>query len=113
MQQLKDTMQGLMDRFNGKMEHDAGFQEHWAGKERSIVVELSDKGAIHLFLRDCKLTALADGPLDNPDIKILTDSKTFDAVLTKKMSGMRAYVTQKLKIKATAEDMLAIRKLVS
>lgn len=113
MQQLKDTVQGLMEKFNAKMEHDSGFKEHWAGKERSIVIELSDKGALHLFLRDCKLTGLADGALENPDIRILTDSKTFDAVLSKKMSGMRAYVTQKLKIKASAEDMLAIRKLVS
>jgi hypothetical protein len=113
MQELKTTLQGLMDKFNAKMANDKGFQEHWAGKERSIVLEFSDQGAIHLYLRDCQLTALGDGALPASDIRILTDSATFNAIINKKMSGMRAYVTQKLKIKASAEDMLAIRKLVS
>ena len=113
MEQFKAAVQGRMDKFNSKAADDKDFQEHWAGKERSIVIELKDKGSLHVFLKECKLQGLAEGGLENPDIKILTDSATFDAVLSKKMSAMRAYVTQKLKIKASAEDILAIRKLVS
>jgi putative sterol carrier protein len=112
MAEMIATIQGLIDRFNEKAERDEEFKNYWKGKARSISVKFTDGGEYSFHLKDARLTGLKPEGLAEADIKITTDTETFNALIEKRMGAMKALALRKVTVKATLEDMLAIRKLL-
>lgn len=112
MAEMIDTIQGLIDRFNEKAEKDEEFRNYWKDKARSISVAFTDGGQFSFHLKSAKLGDLKPEGLAEADIKITTDSETFNALIEKRMGAMKALALRKVTVKAKLEDMLAIRKLL-
>jgi putative sterol carrier protein len=112
MAEMIDTIQGLIDRFNEKAEKDEEFRNYWRGKVRSISVAFTDGGQFSFHLREARLVDLKPEGIAEPNIKITTDTETFIALIEKRMGAMKALALRKVSVKATLEDMLAIRKLL-
>ena len=112
MAEMIDALQGLIDRFNEKAEKDGEFRDYWKDKTRSISVTFTDDGQFSFNLRDARLVGLRPEGIAEPDIKITTDTETFNALIEKRMGAMKALALRKVQVKASLEDMLAIRKLL-
>jgi putative sterol carrier protein len=112
MAEMKDTIQGLIDRFNEKAEKDEEFRNYWKDKTRSISVAFTDGGEFSFHLKGARLCDLKPEGLADANIKITTDTETFNAIIEKRMGAMKAFALRKVQVKASLEDMLAIRKLL-
>jgi len=107
---MKDLLEQAVAKFNARAQSDAKLQKELEGIERKVLVDLKDGGKFHFILRDKQIGPVGDGPVEGPDVTILSDTSTLTALLKKEMGPMKAYATQKLKVKASLEDVLRLRK---
>ncbi|HKZ64678.1 MAG TPA: SCP2 sterol-binding domain-containing protein [Thermoplasmata archaeon] len=108
---MKDLIEGAVQKFNARAETDEKLQRELEGVERTVLVDLRDGSKFHFVLKDKRIGPVGEGPVEAPDVTILSDAATLTALLRKEMGPMKAYATQKLKIKASLEDVLRLRKL--
>lgn len=107
---MKDLLERAVTRFNEKAQTDAKLQKELEGVERTVLIDLKDGPKYSFVLKDKRIGDVAEAPIDGPDITIISDTSTLAALLNKEMGPMKAYATQKLKIKASLEDVLRLRK---
>lgn len=109
MSEIRELLEDAISRFNARVDEDEKLAKELEGVERSIAVKISDEGKYHFNLKDKHATPLEEGDVD-ADIEILTDKETFLALFKKEMGPMKAIATKKLKINASLQDMIRIRK---
>ncbi len=108
---MKDLIEQAVQKFNAKALADEKLQKDLDGVERKIVIECKDGPKYNFALRDRQIGPVNEGPLDGAEVTIISDTATLTALLKKEMGPMKAYATGKLKIKASLEDVLRLRKL--
>ena len=108
---MKSLLEQAVQKFNTKAQADEKLQRELDGIVRTVLVDLKDGTKYHFLLKDRQIGPVNEGPVDAPDVTILSDAATLTALLKKEMGPMKAYATQKLKIKASLEDVLRLRKL--
>ena len=64
----------------------------------------------NFVLKDAHVGGLNDGGIEAPDIAIIADRATLEALFKREIGPMKAIALQKLKVKASIEDMLRLRK---
>lgn len=107
---MKDLLEQAIAKFNARANADEKLRRELDGVERKILVELKDGTRFHFLLRDRQIGPVGDGPVDAPDITIQSDAATLAALLRRETGPMKAMATQKLKVKASLEDLLRLRK---
>ncbi len=108
---MEEQLRSMIDKFNSKAETDEKMQKELEGVERSIVLILTDDKTYSFHIRDQRIRDFAKGELEDPDIRIVSDSQTLKALINGEMGPMKALATKKLQIKASLEDMFRLRKL--
>lgn len=103
-------LQGLIERFNERARNDARLREEIAGMDRTIQIEAGEE-SYHFRLRDGQISDLSRGRAPNPDVRVTADRATLLGLLRREIPPMKALATGRLKIKASLEDMLRLRKL--
>lgn len=104
-------MKETIDKFNERVRTDAKLQEATADKVRTVVVELEDGVAYHFTMDRGNIAELLDGPLEGADIRVTTDRATLTGILNGEISGLKAYATKRIKLKASLQDLLTIRSI--
>ena len=107
---MRELIEQAVAKFNARAQADEKLQRELEGVERTVLLDLKDGTKFHFQLKDRRIGPVADGPAEAPDVTILSDPATLTALLTKEMGPMKAYATGKLKIKASLEDVLRLRK---
>jgi putative sterol carrier protein len=107
---MKDLLDDAIARFNEKAEKDANFRKELEGVERTVLVDLKGGTTYHFTLRDMRIDGVREGPVEDADITIQSDEETLTAIFRKEMGPMKAYATGRLKIRASLEDVLRLRK---
>lgn len=107
--EVEEILEEALERFNRKLEEDVRIARELEGMERRIVLRLSDDGSYHFLLKDKKAGPLEKGETEG-DIEILSDSETIVALFKGEIGPMKAIATKKLRINASIQDMLRIRK---
>ena len=107
---MRDLLEQAVAKFNTRARTDEKLQKELDGIERKVLLDLKDGTKYHFVLKDRQIGAVVDGPIEAPDVTITSDAATLAALLKKEMGPMKAYATQKLKIKASLEDVLRLRK---
>ena len=108
---IESVLESLILRFNEKAQEDEKLRTDLKDITRMIMVEFGDGESYNFTLQDCQLTKLSKGAVDSPDIKIITDRETFEGLIEKRIGPMKALLTGKLKLEASIEDKLRLRKL--
>ncbi len=106
---VKELLEDAIEKFNRKVEEDERIASELEGIERTIVVRLKDDGAYHFRIENKKASPLQEGDVDG-DIEIISDSETITALFNREIGPMKAIATKRLKINASIQDMLRIRK---
>ena len=107
--EVRELLEKAIEEFNKKVEEDERVAKELEGMERMIVVRLNDDGAYHFLLKDKRAGPLQEGDVEG-DIEIISDSETLIALFNREMGPMKAIATKRLKINASLQDMLRIRK---
>lgn len=108
---MKDLIEQAVQKFNAKAQSDDKLRKELEGVERRIVVDCRDGPKYNFILKDTQIGPVGEGPLEGAEVTIVGDTGTLTALLKKEMGPMKAYATGKLKIKASLEDVLRLRKL--
>ncbi|MEE9173381.1 MAG: SCP2 sterol-binding domain-containing protein [Thermoplasmata archaeon] len=109
---MREALEDLIATFNRRAETDAQLQEDIAEVERTIQL-VTDKGAYHMALRDGRIGGLEEGELEGADVTITCDEETFRGLVEGRIPTFKAMALGKLKLKASLEDALRLRKLLS
>lgn len=109
---MRELLEELIATFNGRVEADDRLQEEAKGVERTIQL-VTDQGAYHMALRDGRIGDLREGPMEGADVTITVDETTFRGLVEGTVAPFKALAMGKLKLKASLEDSLRLRKLLS
>ncbi len=109
---VEETLASLVDRFNRHAEKNPAMAEELDGVERTIEIALTDGGTYAVDLRKGRLANLRSGAADAADVRITTDTETFDGLVRKEIGPMKALVLRKLSIDGSLDDKLLFRKLL-
>ena len=107
---MRELLEKTVAKFNQLAMTDAKLREDLAGVERRILLDTKDGTRYHFILKDAHVDGVKDGPIDSPDITITADRATLEALFRKEIGPMKAIALQKLKVRASIEDMLRLRK---
>lgn len=107
---MKELLEKTIARFNEKTKTDEKLRSELAGVERKVLLDLKDGTMYNFLLKDAHVDGVNDGAVDSPDITIIADKRTLEALYKREIGPMKAIALQKLKVKASIEDMLRLRK---
>lgn len=111
-ERVLDCLDRLEQGFLRRWENNADFRDSLKGKDRDIVVDLTDLDAWTLRVRDGKLEKIREGRPEDPDVRIRADTEDFLDVFEGDLSPMEAYLKKKIKIKAGFRDILLVKSFM-
>lgn len=83
-----------------------------AGKNRTILLQLSDAPSWVFHIKDGRIANIEMGKVDAPDIVVSTTSGDLLAVFNGQLKAMQAYLTGRVKVKASFSDILFAKSLL-
>lgn len=112
-ERVADCLERIENGFQRKWENNADFRDSLKGKDRDILIELTDLGSWLLTVRDGKLEGIeeVDG-LDDPDVRITAEVEDFLALFDGELSPLKAYATKKVKVNAGIRDILLVKSFM-
>ncbi|MFA5772606.1 MAG: SCP2 sterol-binding domain-containing protein [Thermoplasmata archaeon] len=109
---MEELLKSAIEKFNEKCKTDKELQKDIECIKRTVQINITDGKSYKFVLQSSQITDFAIGTLDNPDVLISSDNDTMKKLLSKEMSAMKAYVLKKIKIKASLEDLLTLKKFM-
>lgn len=111
-QQVLACLDRIEQGFRRKWENDADFRDSLEGKDRDIVIDLTDLGAWSLRVRDGKLQEIEEGGIEDPDVRLRSKAEDFLAIFDGELSPLEAYMKKKVKVKAGLRDILLVKSFM-
>ena len=111
MSLVEQLLRQAIDKFNAKVKDDPELAKELQGVKKVVQVEVEDGEWYHFMLSDGEV----DGPhrgeaQTTPDIRVIASSETLTKLWTKELRVMKAFVTKKLQVKGSMEDLLRLRR---
>ena len=107
---VEEYFNAAIEEFNKKGESDAKLQKEMQGVKRLVEIQVSDGDTYHFVLENAHVSGLTKGKIENPDIRVIGSSETFDQLWKRELRPMKALALKKIQVKASLEDMLRLRK---
>ncbi len=108
---MEEELRQLIGKFNERAKTDERMQKELAGVDRSAVLSFTDEKTYKFYLRNQEIQDFGEGEIDEPDIRIITDTQTMRDMMSGELGPMKAFATKKLQVKAALEDIFRLRKL--
>jgi putative sterol carrier protein len=107
---VRELLEKTVERFNEKAKADEKLRNELTGIQRTVLLDLKDGTMYNFILKDAHVDGVNEGAVDSPDITIIADRSTLEALFRREIGPMKAIALQKLKVRASIEDMLRLRK---
>ncbi len=108
---MLDLLNEQIEKFNEKLKSDDELQKILNGVERVVQIDIVDGLMYYTRVKNNHADRLQRGMVVNPDIAIQTDRRTLYGLINKKIDPIDAYlISKKIRIEASLEDKLMIRK---
>jgi putative sterol carrier protein len=107
---IEEYLNTAIEEFNKKGETDPKLAKELQGVRRIVEVQVSDGDTYNFILENAHVSGLQKGKVENPDIKVIASSETFDLLWKRELRPMKALALKKLQVKASLQDMLTLRK---
>jgi putative sterol carrier protein len=105
----KDMIQGLIDKFHSKMEKDENARAEVARLSKSFNIDTGGSG-YSLRLEDARIVSFDDALLDGADVTLAVSEDDLRSLIDGSLRPMRAYVTKRIRIAGSLEDLMFLRK---
>ena len=97
--------------FNSRINDEPTFSKKIEGKNRTICICISDEGNYSTKLDNLKIESFKETNDPTADVVVTASSEVIIALITKKSSPIKAYMSGDLKVKASIMDMLLLKNL--
>ena len=111
---MTDVSKLLNDKvleFNSKIKDDQSMAKMIEGKNRTICISVSDGDNYYSRLENLRLGDFSTTEDTSADLNVTASSEILEALISKTMSPIKAYMKGDLKVKASLMDMLLLKKL--
>ena len=100
-----------VDEFNKKIKNETKMAKMVEGKTRTICICVSDGETHSSKLDNLNLEAFVVTEENSVDLVVTASAEILEALISKTMSPIKAYMKGDLKVKASLTDMLLLKKL--
>jgi len=108
----KDEVVNALNGIKSKLETPA-LQSSFQDFTKTMQFNFPDLTTSFLFkIENGVVKEFSETSTEKPDILVTSSSDTLLAIISKKMSGMSAYTTGKLKVRGSMRDLLKLQKLM-
>ena len=107
---VRDKIEEAIEKFNKMVHEDPKLQKEVQGIVRRVQIVLEDGPSYHFVLDNGHIDGLLDGPLGEAEVTVTTDTATLEGIFSGEVNALRAYATKKLKLKASLQDLMTLRK---
>jgi putative sterol carrier protein len=107
---VEELLREAIDKFNKKADDDPNLRAELQGVRKVVQVEVTDGDWFNFVLENAHVGGLTKGSVENPDIRIIASKETLYQLRSRELRVMKAYVTRKLQVKGSIEDVLRLRK---
>ena len=107
---VEEYLNQAITEFNKKSDSDPKLAKELQGIRRLVQVEVTDGDVYSFVLENSHVSGLQKGKVENPDIRVVASSETFDLLWKRELRPMKALALKKLRVNASLEDMLRLRK---
>ena len=112
---VRELLEEAVAKFNRSVENDPKLKAVVADMVRTVQLLLDGGPSYHFVLDHGHIDGVHDGGYDGggqgADVTIETDEATITGIFNGEVNPMRAYATKKLRLKASLQDLLTLRKL--
>jgi putative sterol carrier protein len=106
-----DEVRNVLEKLAGKVARKSDELNLEDDFERTLAVEVTDLGqAFSAKLAGGKLTDLLDGDAPDAEVRIIIGSDDLIALSKKELKPAKAFLTGKIKVKASVKDLAKLRK---
>ena len=112
---MMDLLENMVNKFNQKVDDSEKLFEKLKEVTRTIQIELDENVFYHMRMINGKIVEIIPEAIKEPelpDLRIITDSKTFKGIMDKTVKPLRAYALKKIKIKGALRDRLLLKDLL-
>jgi len=109
-EELIGVVNHAIERFNKKVQEDTELNKELDGVKKKVQIELSDGDWFSFILENRSIGPILMQKMDEPDIRVISDTATILGVLKKEIKPMKAWVTKKIQIKGSFQDLMRFRK---
>ncbi|HDP96390.1 MAG TPA: hypothetical protein ENN25_01690 [Euryarchaeota archaeon] len=108
---VEHLIRDAIEKLNEKRESDEKVRAELEGLDRTIMISLTDGRIFNFAIENGHLSELRDGAIQNPDISIESDAETLEGIFKGEIGAMKALALKRIRVNASIQDMLRIRKL--
>lgn len=108
---VEQLIRDAIEKLNEKRENDEKARAELEGLDRTIMISLTDGRIFNFAIENGRSSELREGAIQNPDILIESDAETLEGIFKGEIGAMKALALKKIKVMASIQDMLRIRKL--
>ena len=109
--EIKEKLEAKVLEFNSRINDEPSFSKKIEGKNRSICICITDGENYSTKLEDLKIESFKETEDTAADLVVTASSEVIIALITKKSSPIKAYMSGDLKVKAGIMDMLLLKSL--
>ena len=113
---MMEILEDMVNKFNQKVDESDKLYEKLKDITRTIQLELDENVFYHMRMVKGKIVEIVPDSVtepDLPDLRILTDSETFEGIINKTVKPFKAYVLKKIRVKGKLMDRLLLKDLLS
>jgi len=105
---VQPYLQRIVDQFENP-----DVQSSLKGFTRNVLFRFTDTNEDWLIkIVDGKEATIVQGGVTKPDVTITTTTTVLTGIMDRKVNAMSAYMLRKIKVKAAAEDLVRMQKLL-
>jgi putative sterol carrier protein len=108
---MEELLKTAIEKFNDKCKTDMELQKNLKDLKRTVQIVVVGDNSYKFTLQDCHISDFSVGTVEKPDVHISSDAETMKKLINKEMSALKAYALKKIRIKASMEDLLMLKKL--
>lgn len=112
MPKLFELLDFIRQDFNERCKNEPRFRLRFERVNKLIQAEVKEEGLMHFRIADCQVSEVVRGPCDNPDVRLIADLDTIIGVLSGKLSTTVMVLSKKLKVVASMQDMLLLKRFL-
>ena len=106
----EELLRAAIEKFNAKVREDAELAKELEGVSKVVQVEIEDGEWYHFRLQNCAVEGPYKGAVDKPDIRVIASEDTLRRLWNRELRPMKAFVTKKLQVKGSLEDLMRLRR---
>lgn len=110
MGELDGLLNEAIEKFRKKIQEDEKIRKELEGTTRTINIFVLEKDGYSFMLDGPEIKDFKAGTIEEADIKITATEEDFVLLFKGELKPMKAWATKRLKVKASLDDLMRLRK---